>query len=618
MSEFHFIDAGSGSKVHSVVFALKTPAAGHTGLSHLAEHMSFRRSHQYPTAHELFTANTLLPVTINATTLAEYTFFFASSEKANVLLDAVNYLYCGLLNRDYGTDEVTLERDGVIFNELAMLEANSDYALNAAIRLTDTNKNAYQHAGGFTQTIGSNSIQALQDYKRQWYQPSNITTLVYSNSAHFFEQCKEVVTALSEEIAVSAMKAQSVETALSAEKTLSEKTALSAETALSEKAASSEESTLNRNASLSQHASQREHSHLDKEASLDAQTTKGENESIRHVLTWWFPRCFLNGLQQQEATLSTVAGLENTLFIDPEINQQGNFAIRLVTNEAMKEVASELSIEALPKLSQNLTHKLVSDDYDKRLRQLKHVVSACLASFDIRPSKPTPDTDKHAEGVGAAIRYFAQLTDALGSNEGAAKDCATKSAYLASANKVSHSYLGALPSPEKSVARERIRKARKGFSAQASASNSEQSRLIPRLTSKYRHFIALEHLPALPRLLRPLANNTTNLKRFNAEHIASHFTPFSIQSPSTTLESASPNSASGYLASHWVYRIAFYQQSRLQAVLAHHRFWQPRTSGECYALGAATYENNLFLFGASDTNITERENWCHKVLSMLS
>ena len=606
MSEFHFIDAGSGSKVHSVVFALKTPAAGHTGLSHLAEHMSFRRSHQYPAAHELFTANTLLPVTINATTLAEYTFFFASSEKANVLLDAVNYLYCVLLNRDYGNDEVTIERDGVIFNELAMLEANSDYALNAAIRLTDTNKNAYQHAGGFTQTIGSNSIQALQDYKRQWYQPSNITTLVYSNSAHFFEQCKEVVTAVSEEIALSAqtalsaMKAQSVETALSAEKTLSE------------------ESTLNRNASLSQHASQREHSHLDKEASLDAQTTKGENESIRHVLTWWFPQCFLKGLLQQEATLSTVAGLENTLFIDPEINQQGNFAIRLVTNEAMKEVASELSIEALPKLSQNLTHKLVSDDYDKRLRQLKHVVSACLASFDIKPSKPMPDTDKHAEGVGAAIRYFAQLTDALGSNKCAAKDCATKSTYLASANKVSHSYLRALPSPEKSVALERIRKARKDFSAQASASNSEQSLLIPRLTSKYRHFIALEHLPALPRLLRPLANKTTNLKRFNAEHIASHLTPFSIPSPSITLESAYLNSDSGYLASHWVYRIAFYQQSRLQAVLAHHLFWQPRTSGECYALGAATYENNLFLFGASDTNITERENWCHKVLSIVS
>ncbi len=563
-------------------------------MSHLAEHMSFRRSHQYPAAHELFTANTLLPVTINATTLAEYTFFFASSEKANVLLDAVNYLYCGLLNRDYGTDEVILERDGVIFNELAMLEANSDYALNAAIRLTDTNKNAYQHAGGFIQTIGSNSIQALQDYTRQWYQPSNITTLVYSNSAHFFEQCKEVVTALS------------MEAALSAEKTLSEKAALS------------EESTLNRKVSLSQHASQREHSYLDKEASLDAQMTKGENESIRHVLTWWFPQCFLNGLLQQEATLSTVAGLENTLFIDPEINQQGNFAIRLVADEAMKEVASELSIEALPKLSQNLTHKLVSDDYDKRLRQLKHVVSACLASFDIRPSKPMPDTDKHADGVGAAIRYFAQLTDALDSNKCTAKDCATKSAYLASANKVSLSYLRPLPSPEKSIARERIRKARKGFSAQASASNSDQSLLVPRLTSKYRHFIALEHLPALPRLLQPLANNTTNLKRFNAEHIALHLTPFSTPSPSITLESASQNPASGYLASHWVYRIVFYQQSRLQAVLAHHLFWQPRTSGECYALGAATYENNLFLFGASDTNITERENWCHKVLSILS
>ncbi|QDG39608.1 insulinase family protein [Alteromonas mediterranea] len=599
MSEFHFIDAGSGSKAHSVVFALKTPAAGHTGLSHLAEHMSFRRSHQYPAAHELFTANTLLPVTINATTLAEYTFFFATSEKANVLLDAVNYLYCGLLNRDYSSDEMTLERDGVIFNELAMLEANSDYALNAAIRLADTDKNAYQHAGGFTQTIGSNSIQALQDYKRQWYQPSNITTLVYSDSIQLFEQCKEVVTALSSMTA------------------LSEKTALSAEKTLSEKAALSEESTLNRNASLSQHASQHERSHLDKEASLDAQTIKGENESIRHVLTWWFPQCFLNGLLQQEATLSTVAGLENTLFIDPEINRQGNFAIRLVTKEAIKEEESEFSIEALPKLSQKLTHKLVSDENDKRLQQLKHVVSACLASFDIVPSKPMPNTDKHAEGVGAAIRYFAQSTDALSSNESAAKDCATKNAYLASVNKVSHSYLGALPSPEKSIAHERIKKARKGIAAQASAYNNDQSLLMPRLTSKYRHFVGLEHLPALPRLLRPLANNTTNLKRFNAEHIASHLTPFSIPSTSITVEPASPNSASNYLASHWVYRIAFYQQSRLQEVLANHLFWQPRTSGECYALGAATYENNLFLFGASDTNIKERENWCNKILSIL-
>ena len=605
MSEFHFIDAGSGSKEHSVVFALKTPAAGHSGLSHLAEHMSFRRSHSYPAAHELFTANTLLPVTINATTLAEYTFFFASSEKANVLLDAVNYLYCGLLNRDYGNDEITLERDGVIFNELAMLETNSDYALNAAIRLTDTNKNAYQHAGGFTQTIGSNSIQALQDYKRQWYQPSNITTLVYSDSAQFFEQCKEVVTALSEEIALSAMKALSAETALSEK------------TALSERAALSEESTLNRDAPLSQHASQREQSYLDKEASLDAQTIKGKNESIKHVLTWWFPQCFLKGLQQQEAILSTAAGLENTLFIDPEINQQGNFAIRLVTNEAMKEAASEISIEALPKLSQKLTHKLVNDDNDKRLRQLKHVVSACLASFDIRPSKPMPDTDKHAEGVGAAIRYFAQLTDALSSNESAAKDCATKNVYLASVNKVSHSYLGALSSPEKSIARERIKKARKGIAAQASAYNNDQSLLMPRLAFEYRHFVTLEHLPALPRLLRPLANNTTNLKRFNAEKVASHFTPLSITSPSIAVESASPNSTS-YLASHWVYRIAFYQQARLQEVLSDQLFWQPRTSGECYALGAATYENNLFLFGASDTNITERENWCHKVLSILS
>ena len=598
MSEFHFIDAGSGSKVHSVVFALKTPAAGHTGLSHLAEHMSFRRSHQYPAAHELFTANTLLPVTINATTLAEYTFFFATSEKANVLLDAVNYLYCGLLNRDYGTDEVILERDGVIFNELAMLEANSDYALNAAIRLADTDKNAYQHAGGFTQTIGNNSIQALQNYKRLWYQPNNITTLVYSNSVQLFEQCKEVVTALS------SMKALSAETALS------EKTALSTETALSE------ESSLNRDAPLNQHPPQREDSNSDEEAFIGSQHTNGKNESIRHVLTWWFPQYFLNGLRQQEATLNTVAGPENTLFIDSEINHQGNFAIRLVTKEAMNDEESALSTEAVPRLSQNLTHKQVKGDNNKRLERLKQVVSTCLASLDIAPSTPLPDTNKHAEGVGAAIRYFAQLMNALSSNECATEDCATKNAYLASANKVSRSYLGALLSPEKSVASERFTKARKALNAQASAFNSAPSLFIPRLVSKYQHFITLENLPSLPRLLHPLAKNTTALARFKAEHIASHLEPFSTASPPTTVESASLNSASRYLASHWVYRIAFYQQSRLQAVLANHLFWQPRTSGECYSLGAATYENNLYLFGASDTNIKEREGWCNNILSM--
>ena len=609
MFGFHFIDAGFGSKVHSVVFALKTPAAGHTGLSHLAEHMSFRRSHQYPAAHELFTANTLLPVTINATTLAEYTFFFASSEKANVLLDAINYLYCGLLNRDYGTDEVTLERDGVIFNELAMLEANSNYALNAAIRLADTDKNAYQHAGGFTQTIGSNNIQALQDYKRQWYQPSNITTLVYSDSPLFFEQCKEVVTALS------------AETALSEKTALSAETALSVETALNEKAALSEGPILNRDSPLNQHPPQREHSHSDKEASLDSQTINGKNESISHVLTWWFPQCFLNGLQKQEARLNTIADPENTLFIDPEINQQGKFAIRLVTKEAIKEEANEFSREAAPRLSKKLTHKQIKGSNNQELERLKDVVSTRLASLDIAPSNPMPNTGKHAEGVGVAIRYFAQLTNGLSLNERAAKDstvkdCTTKKAYLASANRVSNFRLGALDSPEKSVARERITEARKGLAARASAPNIDQALFIPRLVSKYQHFITLENLPSLPRLLQPLARNTTALAQFNAEQIASHLAPFLNPSPSTTVKSVPLNSASSYSASHWVYRIAFYQQARLHEVLADQLFWQPRTSGECYALGAATYENNLYLFGASDTNIKERKSWCNTILSM--
>ena len=114
--------------------------------------------------------------------------------RKRTLLDAVNYLHCGLLNRDYGTDEVILERDGVIFNELAMLETNSDYALNAAIRLADTNKMPSTR-GGFTQTRQKHS--SASRLQTPVVSAGTITTLVYSNAAHFFEQCKEVVTAVS-------------------------------------------------------------------------------------------------------------------------------------------------------------------------------------------------------------------------------------------------------------------------------------------------------------------------------------------------------------------------------------------------------------------------------------
>jgi hypothetical protein len=166
------------SRGYTAVFVVPTPAVKHSGISHLAEHLCFRGSSQYPAPHELFVFNTLLPANINASTESGYTYFYVCADDRAVFKRGVGYLYSGLAECDYGNKTIAAERDGVIFNELQMYECNKEYKLASAIWRGDCSENAYQHAGGFSDTIGHIQPKDVLAYKKYWYHPSKIQLLI--------------------------------------------------------------------------------------------------------------------------------------------------------------------------------------------------------------------------------------------------------------------------------------------------------------------------------------------------------------------------------------------------------------------------------------------------------
>lgn len=515
MCDIHFVDTQAPPTSHTVVLAVKTPTLQHSGISHLAEHMSFRRSAHYPAAHELFATNALLPVSINATTLEERTFFFATSEHQSLLLNSLHYLYSGMLNHHYSQQEVACERDGVIFNELAMLEANSDYALNAGIRLGDTSTQAYQHAGGFTQTIGNIHYNALIAYKQKWYQPENITIFVCSESRPLFEKCKQIVADLNGEAARASIATETQSPLGSDSKPQSE------------------------------------------------QARRDEMSPVRHVFSWWFPSCFAHGLKMRENALQSQTASDDVVFIDPEVNRHGNVAIRFVTFE---------------------------NDPQKQAK-IKQRITARLAELDITPANMTNNFDKLPPCVHRAIRYFQTSTLPLRADQDA------KALYLARCNEVYHSLAGSLYPRDNSLIASFKNRQKLARSSPLDFPPSEEKIAQLGLLSSHRNMVSLDHLPLLPRLLQPLANETSELTLFRASAVNLH-----------------PRLNPAYGAAHWVWRVPLCQQSGLAAALASSRFWQPRTTGECYALGAASFEKNIYLFGANDINAPLRETWCEAIL----
>lgn len=171
-------DSDASAQEYTAVFAVKTPVQDHSGICHLIEHMVFRGSRNFPCSHELFVINHLLPAKINASTQNGYTFYFFTTSDLPLFYQLFEYLLHGLIETDYDETELSLERDGVLQQELQMYEDNEEYLLNACVLRGDSSPDSYFHYGGFTDTISANTLSRVKAYKHKYYQPSNITVLI--------------------------------------------------------------------------------------------------------------------------------------------------------------------------------------------------------------------------------------------------------------------------------------------------------------------------------------------------------------------------------------------------------------------------------------------------------
>lgn len=480
------VKTSDNQKGHSLVatFVVKTPSLDHSGLAHLAEHMCFRGSPAYPADHELFIANSLLPLSINATTYADATYFYVTSCKQDLFFDAIDYLYSGLLCHHYTKAQFEAERSGVLFNELSMREADPLYRQQGGIRLADTSTQAYMHAGGFSHTIDKLSLLSLKQYKKRWYTKDTISLIVIAPDKAVFEKCRALIK--QNDIAPRSLVKQEILGKVPDEM---------------KEHLSSSDNTFN---------------HKDTE-----------------VTTWWFPAPYLSDLLEVEPRLKCVIGAQGSLVIDNEINHTGKFALRLLL-----ENPTPLAVQTI-----------------------KNDIIRVLQKQNIQPKQREFHDKKLPRGVQIAIQQHQQIENTT------ALEIAPLAHYLPLSQQSS---IATIPS-----------KVPNAF--------SKPNDIVPsHFATRHADSLSLQHIPSLPKLLHPCAIATTNQQRFQSYQ------------------------------QHWVYRVDVKNESAFLSLLCRADFWRPRTQGECYALGVARHQGQLYLYGAQDTYINFREAWCKQTLTSLA
>ncbi|MDO6567330.1 insulinase family protein [Alteromonas sp. 1_MG-2023] len=536
------------------VFVVNTPAHDHSGVSHLAEHMCFRGSPYYPADHELFAANALLPLSINATTYAGCTYFYVQSYNKALFTSAIQFMYSGLVNTHYSQCAFEAERNGVLVNELTMLEGNIDYANNIAIRRNDTSPMAYQHAGGFSDSVLEISFDDLIDYKKTWYDSDHITLLVSSADA----DGNEIISLCSQAIAEVEARGSNAKSCGAMPRS---------------KAAEASESTL----------------------------TPTEN----YVSTWWVPQEFTHDLLEVESLIqknvkSSSVNLGH-FFIDDEVNHADMIALRFVHNtkanaqarkDARKNVVSlltDLNIEAKPRLFsdaklpeavqrlirdfQQQTHSRHSEPHSPlKLSPFAdylcsvHVCQAGMHEVDVKnKNADTPISDNWVPTVEVEIDYGDGDGD---EDEDEGKVKANKTALLA---------------------------------------------------TNFALLLSLDNLPVLPRLLHKLAalsvQTTQTIQSAKSTQTAQ--SAKSIKSLLSTQRIQNPENRFQCIGNHWVYRVDTQFHHYLIDIVTDASFWQPRTNGECYALGVAQFNGEIFIYGAQDRQASTRDLWCENTFAQI-
>ena len=65
---------------------------------------------------------------------------------------------------------------------------------------------------------------------------------------------------------------------------------------------------------------------------------------------------------------------------------------------------------------------------------------------------------------------------------------------------------------------------------------------------------------------------------------------------------------------HWLYALEGLNEQKLMSIICSAAFWHPRTSGECYAMGVGNYQGKLFVYGAQDRKVLERQDYWQRTL----
>ncbi|NQY89448.1 MAG: insulinase family protein [Colwellia sp.] len=163
----------------SALFVVNTPVFDNSGVAHGVEHLVFRGSKAFPQAETLFQLISLTDAKINASTLAETTYYHCQSQCPHTFILAVNYLLNGLFNPVFNAKDLHCEiydgKDkGVIYQELLAAEQ----ADKNSTKKSDKNNFCY---GGISTLIGNLSLNDLTSFHQRFYQASNIT-LVTANA----------------------------------------------------------------------------------------------------------------------------------------------------------------------------------------------------------------------------------------------------------------------------------------------------------------------------------------------------------------------------------------------------------------------------------------------------
>lgn len=171
---------------YGAVFVINTPVYDFSGIAHVAEHLIFRTSQSFPSPHNLFATLALSPLSINASTQGDITMVFAqmpvTAGSPSRFLEAIAFLYAGIINQQYTDDEIKQEKDGVIYQELGFYERQQTYT--HAIEKWIDNPDQYNNAeiatlcaGGFSRPLIALRADDILAYKQRWYASHNITLI---------------------------------------------------------------------------------------------------------------------------------------------------------------------------------------------------------------------------------------------------------------------------------------------------------------------------------------------------------------------------------------------------------------------------------------------------------